>query len=53
MIDKKINKSFIGLSLVSSLALADTYNLGQINVQAQALNDINMIEQNKKKLYSS
>jgi Outer membrane cobalamin receptor protein len=35
----------LGLSLIASLALGDTYSLGQVSVQTSTADDINVIEE--------
>jgi iron complex outermembrane receptor protein len=39
-----MKKSLLVLSVVASAAMANTYTLGQVNVQAKTVDDINMIE---------
>ncbi len=40
-----MKKSVFGLSLIASLALGDTYSLGQVSVQTSTADDINVIEE--------
>jgi iron complex outermembrane receptor protein len=40
-----MKKSVLGLSLIASLALGDTYSLGQVSVQTSTADDINVIEE--------
>lgn len=40
-----MKKSVLGLSLIASLALGDTYSLGQVSVQTNTADDINVVEE--------
>lgn len=40
-----MKKNLLGLSFIASLALGDTYSLGQVSVQTDTADDLNMIEE--------